>query len=71
MNLRTPNSNDATRTSNRSKNVVPSSGICTKCLDGCRGACEAFKASYRGRELLYPSPFGELTAGTDKDYPVD
>jgi glutamate synthase domain-containing protein 2 len=30
-----------------------------------------FKASFRGRELLYPGPFGEITAGGDKDYPVD
>lgn len=71
MNLRTPNANDATRTANRSKSVVPSSGICSKCVDGCRGTCEAFKATFRGRELIYPSPFGEMTAGTDKDYPID
>jgi len=25
----------------------------------------------RGRELIYPAPFGELTAGGDKEYPVD
>jgi glutamate synthase domain-containing protein 2 len=25
----------------------------------------------RGRELLYPKPYGELTAGADKNYPVD
>ena len=24
-----------------------------------------------GRELLYPQPFGSVTAGADKDYPVD
>jgi glutamate synthase domain-containing protein 2 len=30
-----------------------------------------FKASFRGRELLYPGPFGTLTAGADKEYPVD
>jgi glutamate synthase domain-containing protein 2 len=30
-----------------------------------------FKATFRGRELLYPGPFGEITAGADKDYPVD
>jgi glutamate synthase domain-containing protein 2 len=30
-----------------------------------------FKASFRGRELIYPGPFGTLTAGGDKDYPVD
>lgn len=71
MNLQRPNANDATRTANRSKNVVPMSGLCTRCMDGCTGNCEVFKASFRGREVIYPGPFGEMTAGGDKDYPVD
>lgn len=71
MNLQRPNSNDATRTVNRSRSVVPSSGLCSRCIDGCQGNCEVFKASFRGRELLYPGPFGSVTAGADKDYPVD
>jgi glutamate synthase domain-containing protein 2 len=71
MNLQRPNSNDATRTANRSKSVVPMSGLCTRCIDGCTGNCEVFKATFRGRELLYPGPFGDVTAGGDKDYPVD
>ena len=71
MNLRRPNSNEATRSANRSRDVAPSSGICTRCLDGCRGNCEVFRASFRGRELIYPGPFGEITAGCDKEYPID
>ncbi|MGA1825600.1 MAG: FMN-binding glutamate synthase family protein [bacterium] len=71
MNLQTPNSNDATRTFNRSKSVVPMSGLCSRCIDGCRGNCEVFKATFRGRELIYPGPFGDVTAGGDKDYPID
>jgi glutamate synthase domain-containing protein 2 len=71
MNLQRPNSNDITQTTNRSRNVVPGSGICTRCIDGCRGNCEVFKASFRSREVIYPGPFGEITAGGDKDYPVD
>jgi glutamate synthase domain-containing protein 2 len=71
MNLQRPNANEATRTANRSRSVVPMSGICTRCLDGCTGNCEVFKATFRGRELIYPGPFGEITAGGDKDYPVD
>jgi glutamate synthase domain-containing protein 2 len=47
------------------------SGLCTRCIDGCTGNCEVFKATFRGRELIYPGPFGEITAGGDKDYPVD
>ena len=71
MNLQRPNSNDATRTTNRSKSVVPMSGLCTRCIDSCTGNCEVFKATFRGRELIYPGPYGEVTAGGDKDYPVD
>jgi glutamate synthase domain-containing protein 2 len=71
MTLQQPNANDATQTSNRSRSVAPASGLCTRCIDGCRGNCEVFKASFRGREVIYPGPFGEITAGGDKDYPVD
>ncbi len=71
MNLRKPNSNEATFTFNRSKNVTPSSGICSKCIDGCKGGCEIWLSSFRGREVLYPGPFGEITAGADKNYPID
>ena len=71
MNLQQPNANDATRTHNRSKSVSPMSGLCTRCIDGCRGNCEVFKATFRGREVIYPGPFGEVTAGGDKNYPID
>ncbi len=71
MNLQRPNSDEATRTANRSRSVSPTSGICSRCLDGCTGNCEVFKATFRGRELIYPGPFGEITAGADKEYPVD
>jgi glutamate synthase domain-containing protein 2 len=71
MNLHRPNANEALRTKNRSRNVAPQSGICSRCVDGCRGNCDLFNATFRGRELLYPGPFGEITAGADKDYPVD
>ncbi|MBA7571711.1 hypothetical protein ES708_13479 [subsurface metagenome] len=71
MNLQRPNANEATKTANRSRNVSPMSGICTRCIDGCTGNCEVFKATFRGRELIYPGPFGEVTSGGDKDYPID
>ncbi len=71
MNLQRPNSNDVSQTANRSRNVVPGSGLCTRCIDGCRGNCEVFKSSFRGREVIYPGPYGTITAGGDKDYPVD
>jgi len=71
MNLRQPNANEATGTFNRSKDVVPMSGICTRCVDGCRGGCELWLSSFRGREVIYPQGFGEMTAGADKNYPID
>jgi len=71
MNLRQPNSNEAIGTHNRSRNVAPMSGICTRCVDGCRGGCDIWLSSFRGREVLYPGPFGEITAGADKNYPLD
>lgn len=71
MNFSKPRASDINQTFNRSRNVVPSSGLCSRCVDGCRGNCEVFKASFRGREVIYPGPFGEVTAGAEKEYPVD
>jgi len=71
MNMQQPKAGDVTRTFNRSRDVAPQSGLCARCVDGCRGNCEVFKASFRGREVIYPGPFGDVTAGGDKDYPVD
>lgn len=71
MNLRQPNASTVNGTFNRSRNVVPCSGLCSDCLDGCRGGCEIWLSSFRGREVLYPGPFGHVTAGADKNYPID
>ncbi len=71
MNLHRPNANEALQTYNRSRSVAPQSGICSRCIDGCKGGCDLFTSTFRGRELLYPGPFGEVTAGADKDYPID
>jgi len=66
-----PNASSATGTRNRVPDPAPYSGICSVCLDGCPGICEIGKSSYRGREILYPQPFGKVTAGATKPYPVD
>jgi glutamate synthase domain-containing protein 2 len=71
MNLRKPNANEATGTFNRSRSVVPMSGICSSCHDGCKGGCEIWLSTFRGREVLYPRLYGDMTAGADKNYPVD
>jgi len=65
------NSSAATDTRNRISEVVPFSGICSVCLDGCAGRCEIWKTTFRGRELIYPGPYGQVTAGATKTYPVD
>ncbi len=66
-----PNVSAATGTKNRVPDPSPYSGICSVCLDGCPGLCEVGKSSFRGREVIYPSPFGKITAGATKKYPVD
>jgi len=71
MNYGKPNASAATGTRNRVQDPAPSSGICSVCLDGCPGICEIGKSSFRGREILYPQPFGKVTAGAVKEYPVD
>jgi glutamate synthase domain-containing protein 2 len=50
---------------------APESGICVTCLDGCEGPCEIGRSALRGREVLYPCPFGKVTAGAEKTYPVN
>ncbi len=70
-NLQQPNASDVTASKNRSRTVVPQSGLCSRCVDGCQGNCEVFRATFRGRELIYPGPYGDVTAGGDKDYPID
>lgn len=71
MSLTKVNATAVTGTRNRIGDVAPYSGICSACLDGCPGFCEVAKSGLRGREVLYPQPFGQITAGAQKDYPVD
>jgi glutamate synthase domain-containing protein 2 len=33
--------------------------------------CEIGKSAYRGPELIYPQPFGTMTAASEKNYPID
>ncbi len=66
------NASAATLTKNRTENsVVPSSGMCVTCVDGCIGMCEIGKSAYRGHEVIYPQPFGVVTTAGEKTYPVD
>ncbi len=66
------NASGATDTSNRTaKSTSPFSGMCTTCQEGCPGLCEVGRSAFRGREVLYPTPYGETTFASQKDYPVD
>jgi glutamate synthase domain-containing protein 2 len=66
------NASAATLTKNRTEgSVVPASGMCATCVDGCIGMCEIGKSAYRGHEVLYPQPFGMITTAAEKSYPVD
>jgi glutamate synthase domain-containing protein 2 len=70
MSFSKPNASAATKTKHRVA-PAPISGLCVTCLDGCLGLCEVGKSALRGREMLYPQPFGKVTAGAEKDYPID
>jgi glutamate synthase domain-containing protein 2 len=35
------------------------------------GTCEVGRSAIKGKQVIYPSPFGRITAGSEKDYPVD
>ncbi len=66
------NSSAATLTKNRTEDsIIPTSGMCVTCVDGCIGMCEIGKSAYRGHEVLYPQPFGVITTAGEKKYPVD
>jgi len=70
MTLSKPNSSAATITTTRVA-PAPISGLCVTCVDGCPGYCEVGRSALRGREIIYPQPFGKVIAGSEKDYPVD
>ncbi|HOO37530.1 MAG TPA: FMN-binding glutamate synthase family protein [Deltaproteobacteria bacterium] len=66
------NASAATLTKNRTEDsIVPTSGMCVTCVDGCIGMCEIGKSAYRGHEVIYPQPFGVITTAGEKRYPVD
>lgn len=72
MTFSKPNRSAATATKNRyGEEVSPFSGMCVICIDGCPGLCEIGKSAVRGAEVIYPQPFGAITAASEKDYPID
>lgn len=71
MSLSNSNASAATDTSLRSESYSSTSGLCVDCLDGCPGFCEVGKSAYRSSEKVYPEPYGDITIGAEKEYPVD
>ena len=57
-----PKTNDALGTVNRGNPCE--SGLCTLCESDCKGRCETWMSSLRGRHMIYPRRFGEITAGS-------
>jgi glutamate synthase domain-containing protein 2 len=57
-----PKANDALGTVNRGNPAE--SGLCTLCRADCKGKCETFLSSLKGRKILYPRDFGAITAGS-------
>jgi glutamate synthase domain-containing protein 2 len=54
--------NDVLGTVNRGN--AAESGLCTLCRADCKGRCETWLSSLKGRKLLYPRDFGVVTAGS-------
>lgn len=50
--------------------VSPFSGLCVTCVETCVGLCEVGLSAIRGPEVMYPIPFGNVTAASQKDYPI-
>lgn len=59
-----PKTNDALGTANRGNPCE--SGLCTLCDAACKGKCETWLSSMRGRELIYPRDFGNITSGANQ-----
>ncbi len=70
MSYSKPNASPATLTKTRTEQC-PVSGLCVTCIDGCLGPCEIAKSAIRGREVIYPAPFGVITTASQKNYPVN
>ncbi|MGE5592133.1 MAG: FMN-binding glutamate synthase family protein [Betaproteobacteria bacterium] len=66
------NATAATMTKNRTPgSVCPFTGMCVTCVEGCTGLCEVGRSALRGKEVIYPGPFGKITTASQKDYPID
>ena len=67
------NARSTTGTKTRVPDISPINGMCPICIEECNVLCEAGKATFRGREVLYPSPehFGTSTAASNKDFFLD
>lgn len=60
--------NDALGTANRGNPAE--SGLCTLCRADCKGKCETWLSSLRGRKILYPRDYSNITAGSANTCPI-
>lgn len=63
-----PKTNDVLGTVNRGNPAE--SGLCTLCRADCRGRCETWLSSLKGRKMLYPRDFGMVTAGSSNTFHI-
>lgn len=72
MSYSIPNASAATDTRLRTRDSRSKlSGMCAVCVDDCPGLCEIGKSAFRAQEVIYPQPFGSVTSGAEKAFPVD
>ncbi len=62
-----PKSNDVLNTTNRG--TPAESGLCTLCRADCAGKCETWLSCLKGRDVLYPRDFGQITSGSGNTAP--
>lgn len=67
------NARSTTGTKTRVQDISPINGMCPICIEDCNVLCEVGKSTFRGREVLYPSPeyFGLSTSASNKDFFLD
>jgi len=58
-------------TQNRSKFILPASGMCSMCTEDCGSVCELGLAAVLGAQTVYPTTTGANQIASEKDYPID
>jgi len=71
VNVQRANANDSGLPASRSRGEVPPIGLCNRCIDGCEGNCDVFRATFRGPEVIRRRPLSHIGIEVVKNYPPD